>query len=207
MQIYQRTQYGFTLLELLIAISIFSVLSVMAYGGLKTVLDTREANKHVAERVAASQLAMLRLGNDLRQTVNRIIRDGFGSRLSAMLTHQDGNSTLEWTRAGYSNPAKVKRSHLQRVAYKLAENKLIRMTWPVIDRAQDTEAAESIMLSGIESLEWRFNDRAGNWDSSWPPTSVETGTVSDILPRAVEVKVRYSDLGEVRRLFLLPQDD
>jgi len=34
-----RLTRGFTLLELLIALSIFSVMAVMAYGGLKTVLD------------------------------------------------------------------------------------------------------------------------------------------------------------------------
>lgn len=205
MKINQHYKNGFTLLELLIAISIFSVLSMMAYGGLKTVLDTREANEIVADRVAASQLAMLRLSDDLRQVVNRSIRDGFGTSVSAMLTQQVGNSALEWTRAGYSNPANLKRSNLQRVAYKLDENKLIRVIWPVLDRAQSTEVSESIMLLEIESIEWRFNDQANNWETNWPPAAVVAANRTDSLPRAVEVTIRFSDLGEIRRLFLIPQ--
>lgn len=205
MKINSHHQNGFTLLELLIALSIFSVLSVMAYGGLRTVLDNREANKIAADRVAATQLVMLRLSEDLRQTANRSIRDGFGATLSAMLTQQAGNNALEWTRAGYFNPVNQKRSNLQRVSYKLVENKLIRVTWPVIDRAQGTEANESIMLSEIESLEWRFNDQANNWDSSWPSAAVVAANRTDSLPRAVEVTITFSDLGEIRRLFLIPQ--
>lgn len=201
MFVNQHRENGFTLLELLIAISIFSVLSVMAYAGLKTVLDAREANDKVAARIAASQLAMLRLSNDLRQTVNRNIRDEFGASVSSMLTQQAGENALEWTRMGYSNPAKLKRSNLQRVSYKLVEDKLIRVTWPVIDRAQGTEASESTLLSEIESLEWRFNVKANNWESSWPPT----GVAATNLPRAVEVKITFSDLGEIRRLILIPQ--
>lgn len=206
MKINQHNQKAFTLLELLIAISIFSVLSVMAYGGLKTVLDNRAANEVIAERIATSQLAMLRLGNDLRQTVNRGVRDGFGDPIDAMLTKEVGNSELEWTRAGYSNPANLNRSNLQRVAYKLDENKLIRVTWPVLDRAQGTENSEIIMLSEIESLEWRFNDQANNWEPIWPPAVVTaSGNGMNSLPRAVELTITFSDLGVFRRLFLIPQ--
>jgi len=205
MKINQHSQNGFTLLELLIAISIFSALSVMAYGGLKTVLDNKAANEVIANRIAASQLVMLRLGNDFRQTVNRSVRDGFGAAVATMLTQEVGNSELEWTRAGYSNPANLKRSNLQRVAYKLDENKLIRVTWPVLDRAQGAENSEIIMLSEIESLEWRFNDQANNWESNWPPAAVVAANGMDSLPRAVELTITFSDLGVFRRLFLIPQ--
>ena len=199
----RRYKSGFTLLELLVAISIFSILSVMAYGGLKTVLDARDASKKVAERIAVSQIAMLRLANDLRQTVNRTVRDGFGTSVPEMLTSQSGDNALEWTRAGYSNPEKLQRSNLHRIAYKLEDNKLVRVAWSVLDRAQDTEPSESVLLSDIESLEWRFNVAAGNWSSSWPATPAPVEPIS--LPRAVEVTITFSDLGKVRRLILLPQ--
>jgi len=200
----QRNKNGFTLLELLIAISIFSVISIMAYGGLKTVLDARDASKKVAVRVAESQLAMLRLSNDLQQAVDRSIRDGFGDNLASMLTLSEDNA-LEWTKAGYSNPERLKRSSLQRISYKLIENNLVRVTWPVLDRAQDTKPNVSILLSDIDSIKWRFNASAGNWSSDWPVITATSGAVPFSLPRAVEVTITFSDLGEVRRLMLIPQ--
>lgn len=205
MQIISKQGQGFTLLELIIAISIFSMISVMAYSSLKTVLNAKEANSIISKRVAASQIAFLRMTNDLRQTVSRTIRDGFGSKIAAMQTDQLGENTLEWTTAGYSNPAQFKRSTLQRITYSLIDNNLVRATWPVLDRAQNTEKNDLVLLSNVESLEWRFYDETDNWDTSWPPTSASSGTSLNSLPRAIEVKLTLSDIGEVRRLVLLPQ--
>lgn len=201
---------GFTLLELLIAISIFSVLSVMAYGGLKTVLDSRDANQKTAKRVADVQLAMLRVSNDLQHAAERTVRDAFGTPLPSMMTSQTESTSLEWTRAGYSNLGEFKRSDLQRVAYNLKENEfepdlldLVRITWPVLDRTQGTEPVESIIISGVESIEWNFNNRTNTASSNWPIT---TGTTLDIitLPRAIELNMTFEDIGKIRRVILIP---
>ena len=77
-------QQGFTLLELLVALSIFSVLSVMAYGGLQTVISTKQATDKSAERISEIQLVMMRISNDLRQAVTRKMRDEYGDFLPAM---------------------------------------------------------------------------------------------------------------------------
>ncbi len=206
----RQYSFGFTLLELLIAISIFSMLSVMAYGGLKTVLDSRDANQKVAKRVADVQLVMLRVSNDLQQAVERTVRDAFGTPLPSMMTLQSGEASLEWTRSGYINLGEFKRSDLQRVAYKLKKNELthilelVRVTWPVLDRTQSTEPVESILISGIESLEWKFNSNSNTESSGWP--SSELLAVGDIitLPRAVEMTMIFDDIGEIRRVILVP---
>lgn len=201
---FRQYHTGFTLLELLIAISIFSVLSVMAYSGLKTVLDSRDASQQKAERVADIQIAMLRINNDLLHATERTVRDAFGSPISSMMTLQSGDSSLEWTRSGYSNPGEFKRSNLQRVAYKLNENNLVRVTWPVLDRTQGTEPTESILISDIESLEWNFIDQSNAASSDWPTTAAfAAGRITE-LPRAVELLINFNDIGEIRRVILLP---
>lgn len=123
---------GFTLLELLVALSIFSILSVMAYGGLQTVISTKQSAEREAERISEIQLVMMRISNDLRQSVVRKIRDEYGDFLPAMQSSQNGDETMAWTRAGYRNPAQLQRSNVQRVAYKLDKQKLLRITWPYL---------------------------------------------------------------------------
>ena len=76
-----HAQLGFTLLELLVALSIFSVISVMAYGGLQTVISTKQATEKSAERISQIQLVMMRISNDLRQAVTRKIRDEYGIKI------------------------------------------------------------------------------------------------------------------------------
>lgn len=194
-------QRGFTLLELLIALSIFSVLSVMAYGSLQTVISTKQSTEKSAERISELQLVMMRISNDLRQAVPRKIRDEYGDFLPAMQSSKNGDETTSWTRGGYRNPAHLKRSNVQRIAYKLEQQKLIRVTWPVLDRAQDTEAQETEVLANIHSIEWRFLNSELKWLSDWP----EEGSKSTLtpLPNAVEFTFELEDWGKVRRIILL----
>lgn len=191
---------GFTLLELLVALSIFSILSVIAYGGLQTVISTKQSSQQAADRISELQLVMLRVSNDLRQSVARKIRAEQGEFLSAMQSSNDGDAGIAWTRSGFRNPAHLKRSHVQRIAYKLKQQKLIRVTWPVLDLAQDTESVENEVLSGVEHVEWRFLNERNEWLSSWPEEGQEEQSP---LPQAVEFNLELKDWGKIRRLILL----
>ena len=195
---------GFTLLELLIALSIFSILSVMAYGGLQTVISTKQSTQESSERIAEIQLVMMRISNDLRQALPRTIRDEHGDVLSAMQSSKNGDETMAWTRAGYRNPAHLKRSHIQRVAYKIKEKKLMRVTWPVLDRAQDSEAMEAYVLSNLDSIEWRFLNVVDEWTTTWPEEG--QNSTQQTLPKAIEFTLEMSDWGKVRRLILLANE-
>ncbi|MCQ8131101.1 PulJ/GspJ family protein, partial [Methylomonas rivi] len=62
---------GFTLLELLVAMAIFAIMAVMAYGGLKTVIDTRRATQAKAAQLRQLQQALYLLNEDLQQAVSR----------------------------------------------------------------------------------------------------------------------------------------
>jgi general secretion pathway protein J len=192
---------GFTLLELLVALSIFSVLSVMTYGGLQTVISTKQSTEQSADRIAELQLVMMRISHDLRQAVPRKIRSEHGDFLFSMQSSQNGDETMAWTRAGYRNPARLKRSNVQRIAYKLKEQKLIRVAWPVLDRAQDTEAMETEVLTNVETIEWRFLNEQEEWVSAWP----EEGEKAELnpLPKAVEFIFELKDWGKIRRLILV----
>lgn len=193
---------GFTLLELLVALAIFSVLSVMAYGSLQTVISTKTASSETSDRLAKLQLLMLRISNDLRQVSLRKIRDEYGDSQPVMKLHQAGNQMLEWSRAGYMNPAKLSRSQLQRVAYRIEDEKLIRMSWHVLDRAQDTEAVESELIDDVIAIEWRFLKDDDEWATDWPE---DQQTNPDAIPLAIEFNIELKDWGKLTRLVLLPE--
>ena len=192
---------GFTLLELLVALSIFSMISVMAYGGLQTVITTKNSTQQASTRIAEVHLAMLRIANDLRQSVARNIRDEHGDSLAAMTSATSSGEQVEWSRAGYRNPARLKRSNVQRVAYKIEQHKLMRLTWPVLDRAQDSEVMKTEVLSKVESVEWRFFNSENVWVSEWPEQTNAAAAFS--LPQAVEINVVLEDFGSIQRLILL----
>ena len=191
---------GMTLLELLIAMAVFALLSVMAYTGLRAVLDADQATAQQAKRLAYLQRAVTLLSGDLEQMANRSIRDAYGDRLPALDARLP--TRLEWTRAGWRNPAGHLRSTLQRVAYEVEDDELVRSVWNVLDRAQDSLPEKGTLLEGVTSMSYRMLDRDRVWRDSWPPEPDKE--LEPPLPLAVELSLVTERWGTIRRLVVLP---
>jgi len=194
--------HGFTLLELIVALAIFSVVSMLAFGGLLTIQDSREHITQASTKLAKLQMAFTILERDITQIVPRGIRGEFGDPKSALIGGGQGVSQgIEFTRTGLRNPTGRPRSHMQRVGYTVKENNLTRLSWQVLDRAQDAEVAEMILLENVESLSFRYLDTANRWTNEWPPNLVELSEVSLQIPKAIEVTLDVEGWGTLLRLF------
>lgn len=204
MRVEKLCQGGFTLLELLIAIVVFALMMVPAYGWMSNLLNQVDYSDQQAGRLGDLQMAYQVLQRDLEQLADRGIRNEFGDPVVA-LVGGSGFTGVEFTRAGYPNPAGYRRSELQRVAYIPDDDRLLRHTWRVLDRAQDSLPAEQVLVEDMENFNMRFLDPSGSWQERWPPLQ-ETPGDSAGFPRAVEVQLELKDLGELNWLFLLPQN-
>jgi general secretion pathway protein J len=193
---------GFTLLELLVALAIFAVLATTTYAGLVNILSQRAAVEEQAGRLQALQRSHRQLERELAQFAGRGIRDGFGDTQPAL---QLGGQApgLEFTHGGWLNPLGRPRAVLQRVRYVLDQDRLLRFSWQVLDRAQDSEPLEQVMLEGVRSLQVRLLDEANEWHEQWPPEALLPGQVAPAAPRAAEVVLELDGLGELRWLFRL----
>lgn len=192
---------GFTLIELLVAVTVFAVIAALASSGLNSVLNTAERSETQMERLAELQKAMNVLSRDIEQAIERPVRDSFGDRLPPFIGSQPSN-LLEFSRTGRGNPTQAPRSHIQRVGYRHEDNTLYRLSWAVLDRAQDSEPQESALLTGVTELEIRYLDNNREWQNQWPPLQLQQGAASG-LPHGVEITFAIDGLGRVPRLFLL----
>jgi general secretion pathway protein J len=193
---------GFTLLELLVAVAVFAILSAMAYGGLRNVIDNSQQTESAMERLQQVQMTMLKISRDFTQLSQRNIRDEYGNTSNYIMTGQGDDVFIEFSRGGRRNPAELLRSHLQRVAYKLEENRLSRLHWPHLDRTQEMEPYESVLLDDVENAGVRFLDSTNEWHNEWPPLSATgqaTGTA--MVLSAIEFRLELKDWGELVRLF------
>lgn len=190
---------GFTLLELLVAMAIFAVVAVMAYGGLDVVLKMRAQGDEQAAKLAALQTSFAILERDIEQAVNRSIRDNFGDAQPPMI---GSNDTLEFTRSGRRNPGGFSRSHLQRIAYRVEDEQLMRASWQMLDRAQESEAVAGPLFDGVEEIEFSYLDDKLKWQSEWPARQLsQTNTTKPGLPKAIELIIETEQWGEITRLF------
>ncbi len=193
-----RGQAGFTLLELLVALTLFAILSAMAYGGLRMVLDSKQRNEQQAQRLIELQTALNFLQRDIEQAVGRSVRDEFGDPQPALRADGFGARLITLTRAGWRNPTGQPRSTLQRVAYRFDEGRLTRLFWHSLDQSGNAEPLARVLLQEVAEIELRFLDQNRQWHGQWPPAAGEAPLT--LLPRAVEVTLRLDDLGAIRRL-------
>jgi general secretion pathway protein J len=196
---------GFTLIEVLVAVAIFGLLSVLAYGALGNLLDTRV--RLDAERAFWRDLSLtfMRLGDDLAHARQRSIRDTGGFPLPAFRGQPVdprplGEPSLELTRGGELEFSPARRSDLRRVAWRLNEGKLERLVWPVLDQAPVSKSLDSPLLQDVELFELQFIAADGTRQSRWPPPG---SAITETTPRAVEVRLRLRERGEFSRLFLV----
>lgn len=202
--LHRRGLQGFTLIELLIAITIFAIIGVMALGGYNELIKQRERGDATMARVRALQLTMTRLAQDFEQAEPRPIRDGTAATArAAFLVDATTTYLVEFTHAGWTNPAGVQRSTLQRVAYRVADGKLYRDYWTVLDRTLTNMPVDVALLDKVSSMTLRFMDQNRQWQTTWPATATGGGNRRS-MPMAVEITLQLEDWGEIKRLVELP---
>jgi len=200
------SQQGFTLLELLVAIVIFAIMSVMAYGGLNNVIHSSDISKQSLQRLQQLQHAISVISRDINQIRQRGIRDEYGVNQDFLVARISSDNQVEFTRGGRLNPARLKRSSLQRIAYRFEDNKLIRLQWPFLDRAPGTEPRQSVLLDHLDDFTIHFLDQKGNSHDQWPPlnstiTDINGLTQNTLKLLGIEINLVLDDWGKIRRLY------
>ncbi len=196
----RRQRAGFTLIEVLVALAVFGVLSALAYMTLGQTLDNSDMLTERMNRLQSIQRTMSYLSTDFLQAAPRPIRADLGQAEPALRSTFGGDFALELTRSGWPNSAGVPRSTQQRAAYRIEDEELIRYHWNVLDRTASNLPVATVLLEGIDSLTFRFLEHSGDWSDQWPPVRSGAASNSNALPRAVEITLVLPDEGELIRL-------
>jgi general secretion pathway protein J len=212
---------GFTLMEVLIAISIFALIGVASYRVLSSVMRADERVAAHSEQMRAVNRAFWLLQQDVEQIVPRNVRDASGATAGTdnYLLVQNGNEIpLQFTRGGRANPLGLQRSAMQRVAYAVdlhpdyeksgsphyheERRYLLRYTWPMLDGSGDkTQAQVQVVLPDIESMKIGVLTKDGPQES-WPiPNLNPNNTSSPPWPLALQLDFTLADSSHLQRSY------
>lgn len=193
----RTSEAGFTLVELLVALAIFALISVAGVTLLRSGSDTQIAVKNRLEEYSRANRLYNAMEGDLAQAIARPVRNQAGKPIPAF--SGDDVSTpgtlFGFVRAGWSNFDDAPRAGLQRVAYTLEGGDLKRLSWPMLDGAVPADAAT--LIENVNAAQIQFRDDKGDWRGNW------TATDADALPRAVELRLTIEGKPEQRMLFLV----
>lgn len=192
-----RHRAGFTLVELLVALAVFAAVAAIAYGALDRIAQVRGALAAEQDRFGDVVRSVSDLTRDLRQAIARPVRGNAGELRPALVGAPDH---VELTRLGFANPLALTRSNLERVVWGLDDRRLRQGRYAVLDRAPNSAPATRTRLDEVDGLRLRYLGGDGAWREYWPPDGADPA----LLPRAVELRIALTDLGELRRVLALP---
>lgn len=190
-------EHGFTLLEVLIAIAIVALLSLLGYRALAALSESESRLSLEATKWRSLDLFFSRLEADLREAVPRPARSG-GAIEPSWLAGVDanGNGALAFSRAG-PEFALDPGSAGQRLGYRLRDGNIEVLYWSGFDRPRDSEPTPYALLSGVTQFRLAYLTTSGRWVDSWPLSGEAD------LPRAARVLIRLSSGEEIQRWLAL----
>lgn len=193
-----KQSLGFTLVEILIALFIFTIVTSILSAALYSVIKAQSGTEKSAAYFREIDFAWLMMSRDIEQAVNRPVMDMSGKEEGAFIgTH----NTVTFTHAGWSNPGGgVLRSSLQRTRYRKQGKMLVRETWPVLDQAPDTHPHARTLLA-VSSVQFQYVDEKRKFHTLWP-VSQQQGVSP--LPLAVQVILVLPGGRELRQLYVIP---
>ncbi|GAB3248392.1 GspJ family type II secretion system protein [Chitinimonas naiadis] len=192
---HRASKRGFTLIEILVALAVFSVLAVIAYQGVARLANAKQVMDADNRKWRELTVALARFDDDFAQVANRPWRDEGGTTQSAVRGAAgalDANGAqLELVR--YDG------ERLTHLGYRLRDGHLELLLWNALDLAPRSSPTALAMLDKVKTFSLRFLDGAGQWQLSWPQ-----GAEAAQLPRGVEVTITLESGETVTRLFALP---
>jgi general secretion pathway protein J len=203
-----RRSFGFTLLELLVAITVLAVVSLIAWRGLDALVSTRERLEPEVDDVRA----LLTVFGQMERDLAHIVQPSFlGLRESPLVARiADGSTLLELARVAPAGPQQP--IEVQAVFYRVIEGTLIRQATPPMARfaAAGSEQFETArLLANVTSIDVRLWRTGQGWLA--PGEIVDAGTPmpgappprADAFAPGVELTLTRTDGKVYRRVFLV----
>lgn len=198
----RKAMFGFTLIEVMVAIMVFASLSIAAYQVVNQVQRSNQQSAEKTARLQQIQRAMIILESDFRQMASRTFKGRANAPTTRMLYASeyllDSDSYgILFTRLGWQNPQQAfPRGEIVKVGYRLVANQLERVWWRYPDTTEGQEPLHKPLLDKVDKIGFRFYGNE-QWQDNWESENQ--------LPAAVEITLTLQDYGEVRRIFLVAQ--
>ena len=198
------TKKGFTLVELLVAIAIFAVLSALGWKVFDYLAKVKDRNAMHEANLEQLQESYQQILRDTMQAVP-LTANVKGQQQPALVLH---NGRFNFSKTGVTDPLQQGISPHERVEYQYRadEKKLYRLKYRNLHQTGNDQPESSVMLDEVEAFEIVVLNP--NELSSWPESSVDSQQTEQLrmLPKGIKINLTVRDVQYEWILSLLQTD-
>ena len=198
------TKKGFTLVELLVAIAIFAVLSALGWKVFDYLAKVKDRNAMHEANLEQLQESYQQILRDTMQAVP-LTANIKGQQKPALVLQ---NGRFNFSKTGVTDPLQQGISPHERVEYQYRadEKKLYRLKYRNLHQTGNDQPESSVMLDEVEAFEIVVLNP--NELSSWPESSVDWQQTEQLrlLPKGIKINLTVRDV-QYEWIFSLLQTD
>ncbi|PHR93167.1 MAG: type II secretion system protein GspJ [Robiginitomaculum sp.] len=201
-----KKQAGFTLVEVLVSLFIFSILSASTLTVLTSTLQSKAQLAEKSERLRQNDILRVLLKADFENALLIPKTDEFGQPMPIWFAGGalGDNRVLVLSRTGWDNPGGIeRRSNLQSVEYSFENGGLTRHVRPRFNALSTVPTLDQSLMKGIRTVNMTFFDGqiwGQNWLSGPPPQGVQN------LPVLAAVELVFENGETLRQIFRVGAD-
>lgn len=183
---------GFTLVELLVAIAIFAVLSALGWKVFDYLIKIKERNTQHVQRLGQLQEAYQQV---LRDTVQIVpVTANVAGQVQPAVMLQNGQ--LTFSKTGVTDPLMQGIPPEERVEYiyKADEKKLYRYKYKNLNQTGNVQPETSVLLDSVDQFQIMLLNP--NEMAQWPEVTLSENDVTQakILPRGLKINLTVNEV-------------
>ncbi|WP_201543165.1 type II secretion system minor pseudopilin GspJ [Psychrobacter immobilis] len=230
-----KSNHGFTLLELMVAMAIFAMLAVAGWQVFDGVTRARERAQFHADNLAVLQYAYLQLQQDMNQMIpyQAVDTQGANSLINNTGNDNTNNSNQEnalapepfmsldgarisFVRFADPDPRYQSSASVRHIEYIFADERLIRRQYTSL--GSDSISLDSVLLEGVTAGRWQAylpevsakfpnKDSSNNNNAASGQLANSDNKTSEImlLPKGIALNFTYQDMPITWQWALTPQ--
>lgn len=191
----EKKNSGYTLIEILIALFVFSIFGLMTSTIIGNMLTNKQTTQNNLSGLDKLQFATTLIDQDFRQILNYQVTNPGGKKIPPLIGQEH---EIGFYRGGNINPnAAQTRSTISHIRYALENNYLCRYTsFNLNPRSpNDRKEVKLCLLSNINKLTFSYLSEGLTKSSTWQ---------KDKPPTAISITIEHKDLEKIPLFYALP---
>jgi len=187
-----KKRSGFTLVELLVAIAIFAVLSALGWKIFDYLIKTKERNQQHELQIFELQDAYQIILRDSLQLIP--MTANINGQIRPALSLSD--TSLQFSKAGVSDPLKEGLAPYERIEYRYvpSEKMVYRLKYSSLNITNNEQPESSVLLKNVD--QFRITVLNPQILNQWPEAGADLSQPTSMqrLPRGLKIDIQRSDV-------------